>query len=544
MVGAVYVNSSSNPVIRDCSFVDNKASRIGFDDNDDDNNNEDENDKGDGGGIFINTDTEVIISNSLFDKNRAYSMGGGICNLGSLNMDLTDFTENIADIGGGMYDNIGTTKITNCNFGLKDDEVSGNLAHSQGGGIYNYGVIDVRESWFYFNEAKAGGAVVNNALGLSIGFEAVYDNCDFVKNEAWEKGGAVYNYEISPEILDCLFLENYSKKYGGAIFNSTYSSPYIYKCSFNNNSVSPQVGLGGAIANSNKSNAKIEFNTFQNNNANNGGAIFNFKSNINLYYNKISKNTSLNGGAIFNDYYSNLRISDCKLFKNESSNNSIIFNNVFSKIIIVNSLIYSNFIKNGGVIRNQNNSDISIINSTITKNKYEIIIKKEDEDDKKRRVFGGGTIKNYNSAVDILNSIIWKNIDSDKSGDKEITNDNNSSASITYSCIKDKFYGSQPTNTNSDPQFIAHPNTGDFFLHKVISPEINPCIGTGDPNTSNEIKEILAGKLSALSIETIIENETSIDNYITEPDIILNNNEYLGDVNMGYHYDENIIETN
>ncbi|VAW42509.1 hypothetical protein MNBD_CHLOROFLEXI01-1452 [hydrothermal vent metagenome] len=66
---------------------------------------------------------------TIFDGNTP-SNGGGIYNSGILTVTNSTLSSNSANNGGGIYNNSGTTTVTNSTF-------SGNSANNDGGGILN-----------------------------------------------------------------------------------------------------------------------------------------------------------------------------------------------------------------------------------------------------------------------------------------------------------------------------------------------------------------------------------------------------------------------
>jgi hypothetical protein len=145
---------------------------------------------GDGGGMFNENVTNLVVANCIFNKNQAASCGGGIANW-----------------------NNSSPIITNCVF-------IGNSANMEGGGIYNW---------------------ENSSPRIS--------NCTFLDNSAeMGVGGGMSNWEnSSPIITNCAFIGNSADWEGGGIYNNWNSSPTITNCTFAGNSA--EFGFGGGMSN-------------------------------------------------------------------------------------------------------------------------------------------------------------------------------------------------------------------------------------------------------------------------------------------------------
>ena len=94
------------------------------------------------------------------------------------------FNENNADLGGGLYFNKVTGRISGTSF-------TGNVANKDGGALYGIGSdIIVSTSEFEHNSAKRGGAIFSQNVHIQI------DDSIMEFNTAEEKGGAIYHNYI------------------------------------------------------------------------------------------------------------------------------------------------------------------------------------------------------------------------------------------------------------------------------------------------------------------------------------------------------------
>lgn len=292
---------------------------------------------GQGGGAIITSQNTMTVTDSTFTHNTSKQGGGAIhnCNLalpksGDLNVINCIFTSNKAtnDAGGAIKNGKGNLIVTNSKFignsaisagavvnlngnaALKHDTFIGNVATLFGGGAVVNGQtklniksnLVVTDSSFISNAArKAGGALMNDAIGYSVSKSTTYvSNCTFNNNKVLSNdgGGAIRNGGGILTVTKSLFVNNRAVTYGGAIFSISGISRISYS-RFSGNTA-PVYG-GGAIFNS-QGNLQATRNTFISNRGDVGGAIYNFKQGTATitYNNFVSNSANRYGGAIFN----------------------------------------------------------------------------------------------------------------------------------------------------------------------------------------------------------------------------------------------------
>ena len=133
---------------------------------------------GDGSGVL--NYGNLTLSNSSIYRNMAFGSGGGIRNEGSLTLNNTTVSHNVAaDDGGGIF-NYGTATIYLNNTTISDNAASS--YGSPGGGIYNRGVISIKNSILSNNESDSpntdcagdgtitslGNNIIGNVSGCTI----------------------------------------------------------------------------------------------------------------------------------------------------------------------------------------------------------------------------------------------------------------------------------------------------------------------------------------------------------------------------------------
>lgn len=297
-----------------------------------------------GGAINILHDSSVKIVNCEFIENSSRNSSGAICNKGKLTIDgETKFLNNIAKKNGGAISNYNAELVLkgNCHFDKNAVELNGgaifntgdltisdgceftyNKAKDNGGAIFNNSKFELSNSIFSNNSSKEGGSIFttyNNQI--------TFNGCIF-KNNSAGSGGAISN-DGKLLVDGCDFIKNSANYKGGAICIEFGSDLNIRKSNFNENS--SEIGFGGAIG-SNMGNLKIEEECiFEKNFSSGGGAIFYSGSSMiidNSYFLKnIVRNSAQveinGGGAIFTKGVANklLSIKNCAFNINKSVRN-------------------------------------------------------------------------------------------------------------------------------------------------------------------------------------------------------------------------------
>ncbi len=140
-----------------------------------------------GGGIRINANTILSLTNSIVSGNTSNNLGGGIYNGLGGNLSLTNsiVSDNTANYSGGGISNQG-------NFTLINSTVSGNIA-SSGGGITNSDpngndnvILSITNSTVSGNTADYGGGISNESI-------LMLTNSTVSGNTANYDGGGIYS---------------------------------------------------------------------------------------------------------------------------------------------------------------------------------------------------------------------------------------------------------------------------------------------------------------------------------------------------------------
>ncbi|MBI4718559.1 MAG: right-handed parallel beta-helix repeat-containing protein [Planctomycetes bacterium] len=217
--GAVYSDDGSSPLWTGCTFTGNSATH---------------------GGALYNSGNAAQITNCTFTGNSA-TRGAGVYYTGGAAGALNDgiFSGNVAaDLGGAVY-------LDACSPAIGGTVFDGNAAGPDGGAIYNAGGSPVLTlCWFESNVASGRGGAVYNVGAANPAFAG----CVFLANNA-TRGGAMGSENSTPTVAGCTFDSNAANE-GGALYlykwPSTTGNPRFTDCTFVRNNA---VQSGGAVFN-------------------------------------------------------------------------------------------------------------------------------------------------------------------------------------------------------------------------------------------------------------------------------------------------------
>jgi len=172
---------------------------------------------GDGGGIGIESGI-VTISNSTISGNSAFT-GGGILNSSSdLTLVDSEISDNDATTNGGGIMNQGGAILTMLRTSIRDNSAG---QYGFGGGIYNFpqAFVYATDSEISNNDASAGGAIFN-------GGDALLTNTTISGNLARSNGGGIYNYEQNAILTlnNVTISNNVAESFYGGLYSEFNSS--------------------------------------------------------------------------------------------------------------------------------------------------------------------------------------------------------------------------------------------------------------------------------------------------------------------------------
>jgi LPXTG-site transpeptidase (sortase) family protein len=219
------------------------------------------------GRVFeVNNDSGTVTLNELSVINGVVTgseKGGGIENLGRLNVTKSTLTNNTAAlIGGGIYNN-GNLTVT-------DSTLTGNMG----------------------SETGAGGGIGNGMSGV-----ATITNSSLTGNTAND---------------------------GGGLFNDAFGTMTIRESTLTGNAATGSYGGGGGINNS--GDLSVDDSSITGNSAYSGGGIMNVGGSLTIRNSTLSGNTSSLGGGIYNYTGATLTVRNATISGNTASMGSGIYN--------------------------------------------------------------------------------------------------------------------------------------------------------------------------------------------------------------------------
>ncbi|MEJ2600662.1 MAG: choice-of-anchor Q domain-containing protein [Anaerolineales bacterium] len=272
------------------------------------------NDASYGGGIYNHVNGTLSIGNSTFFANRAANYGGGISNYqGSVTIkDNSTFSGNSANYGGAIDNSEGgTLRIVNSYLG--GDDADQNSA-DWGGGIHNGGSLKIMKGTFHENSATHGGGIFNTALGM-LWITNSYFNANYVTDD----GGGIYNWG-AVDVMDSWFMNN-NANHGGGIYNHTNGTLDITNTDLSQNSA----GWGGGI--DNRGAFTVTNSTFSTNSASYGGGIYNnVNATLSIGNSTFAANSAADYGGGVSNYQGSVTIAHSTFSGNSANHGGAIDN--------------------------------------------------------------------------------------------------------------------------------------------------------------------------------------------------------------------------
>lgn len=169
------------------------------------------------------------IRDSSIDGNQAVSLGGGVLNLGSLNVAASSVNRNTAQEGAGISnDPTGVMTITNVlveeNSAESPQGAEETAANVGGGGIRNYGALQIVSSSISHNMASGLSEVDYGGGILNLGSLEIIENSQINANHS-KTGGGIYNTLTGTLTLQSsTVLSNTALYSGGGLVNNGKST--------------------------------------------------------------------------------------------------------------------------------------------------------------------------------------------------------------------------------------------------------------------------------------------------------------------------------
>jgi CSLREA domain-containing protein len=202
-----------------------------------------------GGGILNNG--TLILENSTLSKNVATAEGGGIYNTGSLTVTQSVLSGNSASDGAAICS---SNAYLNQAITVSDSTISGNSApEGIGGGIYFFGsTLTIDRSTISDNTASDGGGLFLRYGNITISNSTISGNSAAGLYGGDNGGGINLDFTAQLTVTNCTFSGN-SAAQGGAIWDSsvagTSAAMTVTSCTVSGNSATDS---GGGIWNNNR----------------------------------------------------------------------------------------------------------------------------------------------------------------------------------------------------------------------------------------------------------------------------------------------------
>lgn len=197
--GASLILLGSNAMVTGCTFQTNTATM------------------GNGGAIGVDASSTLVIKGGSVFSNNSATKGGAIDNFGTLSVDSSTFTSNLAQDAGALASEVGSHLV------VTRSAFTGNQSFGRAGAIDSQCDAKIQWSQFVGNRALhgEGGAILAglDRLGNSTTYPLTVQNSLFRQNSASGNGGAISQNGIGT-LYFSTFSEN-SGNYGSAVCVNT-----------------------------------------------------------------------------------------------------------------------------------------------------------------------------------------------------------------------------------------------------------------------------------------------------------------------------------
>ncbi len=219
-------------------------------------------DGGNGGGILIAADSELMVNNVIFAGNYSPigGNGGAIGGNGRITVNNSNFNDNLAFGGGAISASLQPLTITNSTFTanrttqnaggaiyvynapamITGSTCKANIGAGDGGGVWGFqSEVTISNSVFQNNRGQDGGAIANSGNMTILG--SLIEN-----NTAADAGGGIFTINGSVVINDTIINANRCG-FGGGGGILSYSAMNITASAITNNTADPTSFGGGGI---------------------------------------------------------------------------------------------------------------------------------------------------------------------------------------------------------------------------------------------------------------------------------------------------------
>ena len=323
----------------------------------------------------------ALLLSSLSISGYAYGAERMIVNQGDsasiISQTISGVIANNTDHGAVVFSK-GNLTVSDSKF----DSNEGRSNYLMGGAIFTGGTATVTNSEFTNNKSSYGAAIYNQA-NLTVENSKFINNSIHHFNDAFDAGAAIDNNDACNVVLNVnnSYFEgnsNGSRNGGGAIYfgsvsdiQSKISNSIFLKNDSSYRNANESSGKGGAIGMYN-GNLLLENNTFTQNTANDGGALYlrdGADANLEIVGGSFNNNSAdKNGGAIYSQ--GNMSIKNAifdgnKVNSSTASSGGAIFVDAIDDIITIENATFKNNIAINTSSHGADGSAISVKNGTV-----------------------------------------------------------------------------------------------------------------------------------------------------------------------------------
>ncbi|NEO88178.1 MAG: DUF4347 domain-containing protein, partial [Spirulina sp. SIO3F2] len=368
-----------------------------------------------GAGIKTGSSANVTLINSTVSGNSTGQAGAGILGGGTIVLDNSSVSNNLAaGYAGGMRTE-GNVEIKN------NSTVSGNSGAGAGGGIWaNAGDVTITDSTVSNNSAGSHAGGVRVQLG-----NLTVTNSTVSGNSAGDNGGGLRTHTGNITVTNSTVENNTSGEQGGGIFTNSGTITLTNTTVGNNSATNHGGGIRSQSGNVAITNSTISTNT----SGNHGGGIRTHNGNITVMNSTISNNSSVNEGGGLKSASGTVTLTNANVLNNSGgadgggihtvggainlTNNSTVSGNSSGQtgggirtgsgtVTVTNSTVSSNTAaNNGGGIGTNGGAVILNSNSTVTSN---------------RAGADGGGVRTESGTITVTNSTVSNNVASNDGG--------------------------------------------------------------------------------------------------------------------------------
>ena len=262
--------------------------------------------RGLGGAIFVTIQSEILVTNCVFEDNSAQVGAGAIVAGFNVILDIqeTTFIHNKALFydGGAIY------AQGNVILSVQETTFVGNKASRDGGVIdlEQHSHLRIKNCVFDENTSMRIGGAISGAVGVTLDIQET----NFTRNSATVQSGAIdVDQQAHIRIKNCVFEDNISQRIGGAITGTDNATVDVQETSFTRNRAVQAGGIDVQYQSHLRiTNCVFEDNVFQGS----GGAITGgFNASIGVQEANFIRNNASQGGAITVSQQAQLRITNC-----------------------------------------------------------------------------------------------------------------------------------------------------------------------------------------------------------------------------------------